>query len=73
MSTANSTSTVSPWLSVRQGADYVGVSVTTLKAWFRRGLKAHRPAGGRRILVHKDDIDRFVFGIVEGTGKAGRK
>ena len=49
----------SPWLSLREAAEYVGVSERTLERDVARGRLSSSTVGRRR-LVHRDELDAYV-------------
>ncbi len=49
----------SPWLSLRDGAAYLGVSERSLERAVARGRLASTTVARRR-LVHRDDLDAFM-------------
>jgi excisionase family DNA binding protein len=49
----------SPWLSLRDAAEYVGLSERTLEREIARG-RLRSSAVGRRRLLHRDELDRFA-------------
>jgi excisionase family DNA binding protein len=49
----------SPWLSVREGAQRLGVSERTLARRIRGGKVRSTPLGRRRLL-HRDDLDALA-------------
>ena len=49
----------SPWLSVRDGAAYLGVSERSLGRAITRGRIRSSTVGSRRLL-HRDDLDAFA-------------
>jgi excisionase family DNA binding protein len=51
----------SPWYSVKDAADYLGVSASLMKSAIRRGALRSRKVDGRRLL-HRDDVDAFARG-----------
>jgi len=60
----------SPWLSIAEGAEYLRLSPSMLRKLIAKGrVQAH--GVGRRRLVHRDDLDRFVRGG-EGGSNASR-
>jgi excisionase family DNA binding protein len=47
----------SPWLTVREAADYLRTSPAAIyKRISRKQLVAHRPEGSR-IMLHRDELD----------------
>lgn len=56
----------SPWLSIAEGAEYLRLSPSMLRKLIaRKKIEAH--GVGRRRLVHRDELDRFVRGGGGGT------
>jgi excisionase family DNA binding protein len=51
----------SPWLSVQQGAAYVGVSPRTITRLLEQG-RIRSTCIGRRRLLHRDDLDTYLRG-----------
>lgn len=57
---ARQASPVSPWLTVRDAAAYMGTSPGAVyKRIDRKQLRAHRPEGSR-ILLRRDEIDELL-------------
>jgi excisionase family DNA binding protein len=51
--------TASPWLTAAQAADYLGCSLSRIRALTLTGeLPHHRD--GRRPLYHRDELDEFI-------------
>lgn len=50
------------WLSRKQVAEVLGVSVSTLERWHRKGIgpKAYRVAGLRLLRYDRVEVDAFV-------------
>jgi excisionase family DNA binding protein len=48
-----------PWLSLREAAEYVGLSERTLEREIARG-RLRSSTIGRRRLLHRDELDRFA-------------
>ena len=59
----------SPWLSIADGADYLGVARRTIEREISRG-RLKPSAVGRRRLLHPPDLDRLAAG--EGGDSANR-
>jgi excisionase family DNA binding protein len=57
----------SPWFSIADGAEYLGLSERTLEREMRRG-RLRSETVGRRRLVHRDALDAYVKG--DGGGEA---
>jgi len=55
----------SPWLSMSEAADYLGVSERSLQRWLKRG-RVRSTRLGRRRLLHRDDLDGLAA-AGEGT------
>jgi excisionase family DNA binding protein len=49
----------SPWLSLQEGAGYLGVSTRTLERRIKGG-RVRSTTIGRRRLLHRDDLDQFA-------------
>jgi excisionase family DNA binding protein len=49
----------SPWLSLRDAAEYVRLSERTLEREIARG-RLRSSTVGRRRLLHRDELDRFA-------------
>jgi excisionase family DNA binding protein len=49
----------SPWLSLADGAAYLGISERTLEREITRG-RLHSSTLGRRRLLHRDDLDALA-------------
>jgi excisionase family DNA binding protein len=49
----------SPWLSLAQAANYLGVSERTVERGLARG-RLRSSSIGRRRLLHRDDLDAYV-------------
>ena len=47
------------WGKVREAAAYAGVSPRTLRKWVNQGLAISRMPSGT-ILIHRDQIDRYI-------------
>ena len=65
--------TSSPWLSVADGADYLGVSEPTLQRMIlRRRLRT--TTIGRRRLIHRDELDAVAtVDVAPTTPRRGRR
>lgn len=50
-----------PWLSLAEAADYLGVSTRTLERMIER-RKLRTSTVGRRRLIHRHDLDRLATG-----------
>jgi excisionase family DNA binding protein len=57
----------SPWLSLAEGASYLGISERTLEREITRG-RLRSTTVGRRRLLHRDDLDALARGG-DGEGK----
>lgn len=56
------TATPSPWLTAAEAADYLRLSVTTLRNYTSRSLIAyHRNPHSGTARYHRDDLDSFLF------------
>ena len=62
------TSTASSWLTVREAADYLGVSEPTLRKWTDAGSIAVFRTPGRHRRYRVEDLDRFRDQHVEHSG-----
>jgi len=47
------------WRKVKEAAAYAGVSPRTLRNWINQGLAHSRMPTGT-ILIHRDQIDKFI-------------
>ena len=51
----------SPWLTLEQTADYLGVSVTRVYQYVREGsIPFHRLPGSNLLRFHADELDAWV-------------
>jgi excisionase family DNA binding protein len=57
----------SPWLSLAQAADYLGISDRTIARDLARG-RLRASSVGRRRLLHRDELDAYAKG--DGGGEA---
>lgn len=50
-----------PWLTKQEAARYTRTSLRTFERWLAPGLLPyHRPAGGRRLLLHKGGLEELI-------------
>ena len=49
-------------LSTREAADYADVTPDTIRAWIKRGLRAHDRSGSAGYAVRKSDLDDWIAG-----------
>ena len=47
------------WRKVKEAAAYAGISPRTLRDWLKQGLEHSRMPSGT-ILIHRDQIDKFI-------------
>ena len=57
---ADDPDTASPWLTLDQAAARAHASPRTVRRWRSQGLATSNV--GRRVLVHRDDLDAFLKG-----------
>ena len=57
---AEAAAAASPWLSIKQLAERLGVSVRTIRRWHAKGEGPERTKRGRRKMYHKDAVDRWL-------------
>lgn len=50
----------SPWLSTQEVADYLNISIDTVRHWRYRGTGPAGHKAGRHIRYHVDDVDRWM-------------
>jgi excisionase family DNA binding protein len=55
----------SPWLSVADAAEYLGVSERSVGRLLERG-RIRSTCIGRRRLLHRDDLDQYMRGDAAG-------
>lgn len=53
-----------PWMTRREAATYARVSEQTIDAWRKAGLPSSKR--GRRVLIDRRDLDRFLRAQDEG-------
>ena len=52
----------------RGAAEQLGVSVSTIERWMRRGLIPFTKIGPRMVLFHRDDLAEFADEFVKQKG-----
>jgi len=56
----NSDGTEPAYLGLRAAAKWAGVSEKTIKRWLKRGLPTYQAGPREKILLKREDIDRFL-------------
>ena len=59
------------WCKIRAAAAYAGVSVRTIEAWIKQGLKVSRLPTGTRLIKYQW-IDEFLEGFAETDNTVNR-
>lgn len=55
------------WLGYAAASEYAGLSEDTLRRLIGVGrLHAYRPAGGRRVLIDRAELDSYIRSCAEG-------
>jgi excisionase family DNA binding protein len=53
-----------PWLSMRESAEYLGCAERTIRAYIARGnLKASRVPGSRLVRIKRADLDALLIPV----------
>jgi len=60
------------YMSLREAARWAGVSPKTMQRWFARGLTNYQAGPREKVLVRREDIDRFLLNkrVRNGLGAA---
>lgn len=60
MTTTRTAPPHSPWLSTEGVAEYLGVSIDTVRSWRYRGVGPVGSKAGKHVRYHVDDVDRWM-------------
>lgn len=50
------------WLSIKDAAEHCRVSTSLVRKWIKDGLPSLQPAGSRRRIIQREDLERWVRG-----------